>query len=236
MPVEVTTAANPDAPAHAPAPAGRKPADQCVAMHGVSWRGFQLILKARGDRGRPKIIYRDGSVYFVSPSHIHESEKVRLGWLVVSVCRACRIPFHAVASTTFGLEEKKGSAEADESFYFHETAARLRTKKGLDLRVDPPPDMAIEVVYSGGSRNAVEVWKRFGVPEIWALRRKSLTFLQRGDDGQYAEADVSRWLPGVTTADVWALVQRTDDATDLEWYDAVEAWVRAVLLPRLGRG
>lgn len=236
MSVETTTAAQPAAADPAPLPAGRKPADHCVVLHDVGWRGYEHVLKARGDRGRPKIVYLDGSVYLVSPSHVHEDEKTRLGDLVKTICRLCRIPYHAAASTTFGLQEKKGSAEADESFYFHENAVRLRKKKTIDLTTDPPPDLAIEVVYSGGSRNAVEVWKRFGVPEIWALRRKSLTFLVRGEDGRYTKDDVSRWLPGVAPADVWALVQRTEDPSDLEWYEAVERWVREVLFPRLGRG
>ncbi|HWE37541.1 MAG TPA: Uma2 family endonuclease [Isosphaeraceae bacterium] len=235
MSVEATTVAQPAASPATP-PADRKPADQCVALHDVGWRGYEHVLKARGDRGRPKIVYLDGSVYLVSPSHIHEGEKSRLGDLVKTICRLCRIPYHATASTTFGLREKSGSAEADESFYFLENAVRLRKKETIDLQTDPPPDLAIEVVYSGGSRNAVEVWKRFGVPEIWALRRKSLTFLVRGEDGRYAKAEVSRWLPGVAPADVWALVQQIGDDSDLEWLEAVERWVREVLFPRLGRG
>ena len=43
----------------------------------------------------------------------------------------------------------------------------MRGKKELDLAVDPPPDLAIEVDISRSSLNKLSIYADIGVPEVW---------------------------------------------------------------------
>ena len=61
---------------------------------------------------------------------------------------------------------ERGGVEGDQTYYFA-NAARVRGKKKIDLRRDPPPDLAIEVVVTHDADEAVEVYRRFRVPEVW---------------------------------------------------------------------
>ncbi len=76
-------------------------ADQCVVLPGLDWKGYATLLRLRGDRGCPKIVYLDGSAYLMSPSLLHESWKERLGRFINEVVLALRIPCKPTASTTF---------------------------------------------------------------------------------------------------------------------------------------
>ena len=67
---------------------------------------------------------------------------------------------------------------------------RVRGKKKLSLKIDPPPDLAIEVVQSHDADAAIEVYRRFKVPEVWvydATRAKN--------PGPSAERPISRSDP-----------------------------------------
>ena len=167
----------------------------------------------------------------MSPSYRHESVKSLLGHLVVAVCREYRLPFYQAASTTFRRRGRRLGAEADESFYIA-NVDRIRGKATIDLLDDPPPDLVIEVVHSRGGRDAVQVWKRFGVSEIWACGHDSLRFLVRKSNGRYENVRVSSALPPLTPEEAFGWTTIKNDETDLEWHDSVQRWVRGTILPR----
>jgi hypothetical protein len=88
--------------------------DQLVVMRGVGWKGYASLLRVRGERSRPKMVYLDGDVYLMSPAYPHEHYKKRLGHLVLNVTEELDIPCVFAGSTTFRRRKKKGGAEADE--------------------------------------------------------------------------------------------------------------------------
>ena len=61
----------------------------------------------------------------------------------------------------------------------------MRGKKELDLAVDPPPDLAIEVDISRSSLNKLSIYADIGVPEVWLYDGQSLRSHQLQPDGGY---------------------------------------------------
>lgn len=208
-------------------------ADQCVTLRFIGWDGYRRVLRARGERPRPLMIYLDGALILMSPGHSHEVDGERFAMLVVEVAKRLRIPFHAAGSTTYRRRKKQVGIEPDNSYYF-ENLARVRGKRDIDLRTDPPPDLMIEVVYSHAANAAVEVSRRLGVPEVWVCTEKELQFLVLGPDGNYAPSATSRAFPVLTTAEALSWVRRPagDDESDLEWIEALARWVQETLVPR----
>src|SRR4051794_30467478 len=90
--------------------------DQLVAMHGVGWKGYTALLRVRGERARPKMVYLDGDVYLMAPAYPHEFRTSRLGLFVMVIVEELDIPCVPARETTFRRRKKKGGAEADESF------------------------------------------------------------------------------------------------------------------------
>ena len=142
--------------------------DQCVAVRDIGWKGYGTLLRLRGERPRPRMVYLDGTVWLdvavVSARAAQEAARLRF----VDGDRSIdsRIPCVATGSTTFRRRAKRGGVEGDETYYLA-NEARIRGKDKIDLRTDPPPDLAIEAVISHDADEAVEVYRRLRVPEVW---------------------------------------------------------------------
>ena len=212
-------------------PATALEGDQCVVMQGVGWSGYKTLLRVRGERPRPKMIYLDGDVLLTSPSYPHESLKKRLGHFVMEVAISLKIRFIASGSTTFRRQKENGGVEPDESFYLA-NADRVRGKKRLSVGVDPPPELVIEVVQSYDADDAVEVYRRFRVPEVWVCDGNVLHILAFQTDETYTQVNASVAFPFLSAAEICEWVVRPQTETDAEWGLDLRAWVLDVPLPR----
>jgi Uma2 family endonuclease len=205
--------------------------DQCVTLHGIDWKGYGTMLRLRGERPVPKIVYLDGSLLLVSPSYIHECLAERLGLFVVVVLEELEIQGKMAGSTTFRRRKKSGGVEGDKAFYLG-NLARVIGKRKLDLRNDPPPDLAIEVVHTHDATAAVEVHRRLGVPEVWVCDENELQILARQDGGRYARSESSPAFPYLNATEVFEQVSRHIEMSDIDWVKELRRWVRETLVPR----
>jgi Uma2 family endonuclease len=114
-----------------------------VVMHGVSWAAYEQLLQAL-EQQHVRVAYDRGRPEIMSPAHLRERIKRLLGLLVNAISREFGIPIHGFGSATFRREGLERGIEADEWLYVANEAA-VRGKDDVDLDVDPPPDLAIEV-------------------------------------------------------------------------------------------
>jgi len=205
--------------------------DPCVVWNGLDWKGYVTMLRIRGERRRPRMIYLDGSLFLVTTSFHHERAAERLGIFVIEVVVGLDIPCVTAGQTTFRRRKKRCGIEGDKTFYLA-NEARIRGKDNIDLRVDPPPDLAIEAVYTHAAKAAIEVHRRLGVPEVWVCDESRFRILVRQANGRYAEAETSAAFPFVSAAEIFAWVQRPQTVSDTEWVKEVRRWVHDTLAPR----
>jgi Uma2 family endonuclease len=86
------------------------------------------------------------------------------------------------------------------------------------------PDLAIEVVWTFGGINKLEIHRKLGVREVWFWRRGQLTaHALRGD--QYAEVPESEVLPGIDLTELASFLDRPTASQAIRDY-------RAALLAR----
>jgi Uma2 family endonuclease len=205
--------------------------DQKVVLPDIGWKGYATLLSLRGERLYPRIVYLDGNLSLLSPSYLHDHMKKRLGLFVFVVAEELEIPCIGAGSTTLRRRPKQGGVEADESFYFA-NRHRIRGKKKLTLRTDPPPDLAIEVVVSHDAEESIEVYRRLGVPEVWICEQDRLTILRLGADGCYSESERGLAFPMLVAAEIHPWISRDQDDSDQAWAKALRGWVAEVLTPR----
>jgi Uma2 family endonuclease len=205
--------------------------DQCVTLGGLDWKGYSTMLRLRGDRPAPRMIYLDGDLLLVSPSFIHERLGKRLGMFVIEVVVGLQIPCQPSGSTTFRRRKKQAGVEGDETYYLA-NAAQILGKREIDLRTDPPPDLAIEAVHTHEAAEAVEVYRRLRVPEVWVCDEVELEILVRQSNGRYARAESSAAFPFLKATEIFAWVTKPEAASDTEWATDLRRWVRETLAPR----
>ncbi len=146
----------------APAPA---PGEQRFLLSGIGWEGYEKLLDIIGD-GPIRVTYDRGDAELMSPLYKHERNRSILGQIVEIITEELEIPRSSSASTTLKLKELDRGLEADESFYLFDLD-RLHDPDNIDLTVDPPPDLAVEIEITRSILNRLGIYGALGVPEIW---------------------------------------------------------------------
>ena len=202
---------------------------------GVDWAFYGRMLRLRGERRLPRMLYLDGELFLMTPSMPHEERKERLGWFVREVVTGLAIPCRMTGSTTWRREAGQCGVEGDLTFYIA-SVGRIRGKSKLDLRVDPPPDLAVEVVYSHDAADALEVYRRLGVPEVWIATDRGFEILgldATEPEPRYLSRSSSLALPMLHVDEIADWIDRPapeDDET--LWALELRRWVAETLVPR----
>ena len=207
--------------------------DQCVAFPDVGWKGYSTLLRLRGERSMPRMVYLDGTVWLMSPSFPHERLKNRLGHFVAEIVVGLAIPCIMAGSTTLRRRVKRGGVEGDQTYYLA-NEERIRGKDKIHLKTDPPPDLAIEAVYSHEAHAAVEVYRRFKVPEVWVCDEAGLVILVLAIKRALCRINDTAWLsrslrqPRCTIGCGGRRQSLTPNGSR-----SCERWVRRILKPRV---
>jgi hypothetical protein len=150
---------------------------------------------------------------------------------IASTLAGLGAPFVPAGSTTFRRRKKRSGVEGDETYYIA-NHARIQGNASIDLRRDPPPDLAVEGVVTHDADDSIEVHRRLGVPEVWICTPEEVLMLVLGDDGRYVGADAGVALLGVTPAEVRDWVARPKDGGVVAWMDEVRRRAVEVVAPR----
>jgi Uma2 family endonuclease len=114
----------------------------------------------------------------------------------------------------------------------------MKGSRDIDLNVQPPPDLAIEVEVSHSAEDAVITWGRLGVAEVWRFDPivMECSFWSRRVDGTYERIERSLAFPMLSPDDVVAQMRLADELGFGEWHSRLVRWVRRVIVPRKRKG
>jgi Uma2 family endonuclease len=166
---------------------------QQMLLRDITWEQLENILEELGERRSARISYSDGWLEIMVPLPEHEKDKEIIGDLLKILLEELKIDFETLGSTTFKNEQMRQALEADICFYIHNCQAVIG-KNRLDLTIDPPPDLAIEIDIT--SRTKFNNYEILGVPELWRYTHTGLqiNLLQQG---KYVEANFSPNFPAI---------------------------------------
>jgi Uma2 family endonuclease len=198
---------------------------QRLVLHGVDWRMYGRLLRAFAERPSMRLTYDQGTLEIMSPLHEHESDGRFLGRRVVTLTEELGLPVKAGGSTTFRRRRRRRGLEPDDCYWIA-SEPQVRGKRHINLRIDPPPDLAIEVDVSSSSLDRMSIYAALGVPEVWRVDEHGLTFHVLGADGRYAESSHNRALPLVTPADLSGFLAMRSQMDENAVVKKFRAWIR----------
>ena len=155
-------------------------------LHGVGFREYEALLQMRGDRSVPRITYLRGELELMTPSRHHENDKTRFARLLEAWAEETGTELEGVASWTLKNSHEERGAEPDECY----------TVNRVPASDDDRPDLAIEVIWTAGGINKLEVYRKLAVGEVWFYERGTLRFFVLRAE-QYELVTRSEALPGV---------------------------------------
>jgi len=196
--------------------------DQTVALTGVHWETYERLLADQEDRSGPRLYYDCGTLEIMSPSSRHERTKETLALFVQLLAGEMGVDFVSVGSTTFRREDLQKGFEPDSCFYVR-NAETIRAKDKIDLSVDPPPDLVIEVAVTNPVLNKLSLYSAAGVPEVWIYDEDHVEILAL-DSKTYRQKAESSFLPGVTGATLQEFVFSSREMKSPAWIKSVRDW------------
>jgi len=199
-------------------------------LYDIDWYTYTRLLRAFEGRRRLRFTYDRGTLEIMSPLWEHERPAYLLGRFIDVLTEEFKIPCEPGRSVTLRRRRKHRGLEPD-NCYWIANAPRLQGKTRLDLRTDPPPDLAIEVDVTSSSLDRMSIYAALSVPEVWRLENGGLAFHVLEAEAyqvrshslsfpQLASADLVGFLAQVGQMDYTTLVLQFRD------------WVRQQMLGR----
>lgn len=202
----------------------------------ATWELYLGLLEARGERNRPKYTFVDGRLTVVSPGMNHELVKTRLRVMIEDLLEILGIDVLPCGEVTLRKSSRsQAGTEADETYYVT-NLERVHGKENLVMGEDPPPDLAIEVVFWHGEHDALEAHRRIGVREVWVCKHGEPAFLVLGEDHQYAESPRSSLLPFLESDELAEWLYRPNIVSGTKFKRLFRAWATETLVPRYRPG
>jgi Uma2 family endonuclease len=214
---------------HEPPATTREPRQRFV-LGGVTWQGYDLMLQVIGNR-RIRCTYDRGSLELMSPLPLHEYFKHWFCQLFGVLAMELDVPLWACGSTTFRRQDLDRGLEPDECYYLA-NLARLHDRMAIDLTVDPPPDLAVEIDVTRSCLDRLGIYAALGVPEVWRFDGEILEVHQRTAAGTYEVAARSAALPFLPLPELLPVIEQGMNAPhEGALMRLIRAWVRTRLLP-----
>jgi Uma2 family endonuclease len=185
-------------------------ADQRLVTYNVPWSHYEAQLALRGDAPVPRIKYLAGAMELMSPSKEHERIKSYLGRLIEAYALERGIDLSPYGGWTLKDAPREAGAEPDECYLVGPDQSRDR------------PDLAIEVIWTSGGLDKLEIYRRLNIGEVWLWQSGRLAVhVLRG--GRYDHADRSALFPDL---DLQLLCSLLDQPTVLQAITVLRAHLR----------
>ena len=185
-------------------------ADQRVLMDGISWDDYEALLRMRGDRSVPRIVYLDGALELMTTSEDHERIKSVLAALLQAYMLHIGMEFSSYGHWTLKRRAERSGIEADDCY-----------RIGLDQTRGRMPDLALEVIWTHGGLDKLEAYRRLGVREVWMWQHDEITVHALGPTG-YVRHERSSLVPDID------LVELADHVHEPVQSAAIRAYTEAL--------
>jgi Uma2 family endonuclease len=192
-------------------------------LGGVSWTTYQQLRRAVENRNL-RMTYDHGALEIVSPSRKHEQISYLVGWMIDVWAISRKIEIGVGRNTTFSRRDLDSGLEPD-NCYWITNEKLIRDKGDVDLRVDPPPDLVLEVDVTRSSIPKLPIYAALGVPEVLHWKQGVLEVLRLDEHGKYQPCQGSVELPRFPLAVAAKLVVDRAGKSDTA---VIQKFIRAI--------
>ena len=200
------------------------PPSQSMLLEDVDWPTYSRLLRVFADRCSVRLTYDRGRLEIMSPRREHEIDNKLLDRFVFILAEELGVEINSGGSTTYRSRRRRRGLEADNSYWIA-NEPKVRGKRRIDLKVDPPPDLAIEVDLTNSCLDRLSIYAKLKVPEVWRLSGNSLAFLILGEEGDYSEG-ASVAFPYLKPEDLLRFLALYEQTGEIALVRQFRAWVR----------
>lgn len=198
--------------------------EQRLSLGAVTWTTYQSISKALTGR-HVRLTYDNGRLDFMTISGRHGILSRLLSRMIAILTEELNLPVLSCGDMTCDNEAALRGLEPDECFYL-ENEPRVRGREDIDLSIDPPPDLAVEIELSPATRDRMSIYAALHIPEVWRFDGTRLSVHQLATTGEYVESPQSRHFPGIVIAELRQFIERRTQTDENSLLKSFREWVR----------
>ncbi len=195
-----------------------------TVLYGVAWRTY-VELRENPDDDHLHMTYDRGTLEIMAPSAAHGRYGHIIGNVIDAWSDELDIPIVCLRDMTCKREDIEKGFEPDNCFHV-QNEPRMWQKLEIDLAVDPPPDLAIEIDISRrAAQKITSIYAAFGVPEVWRFdghRLQVHEFLEGG----YQPRESSLCFPELPMEKVEELARQIGQVRERTLIRGFREWVR----------
>lgn len=209
------------------------PAETRTILSNISWQTFKTMLAEMGQERKNRLAYDNGILEIMTPLMPHENSNRVIEGFVVALCEEFGLEFKRAGSLTLTRDNVERASEPDSSYYI-QNESLVRDRENIDLAIDPPPDLVLEVEYSKPKVDKSKIYAAIGVPEFWRYNGSVLR-IYRLRDGEYTEVQTSPTFTPVEVKEIPRFIQETKKNGEMATTRAFRAWVRQQIAASRGQ-
>jgi Uma2 family endonuclease len=198
-----------------------------LVLHGITWEMYEKLLEIFAEHPKLRMTYYKGTLELMTPLPEHERYSWTLARLIIVLSEELGIEIRGLKSSTWRSQPKAVGKEADECFYI-QNEVRVRNKLKIDLKVDPPPDLAIEIDTTNSSIDKMAVYAELKVPEVWRFDDRKL-IINILTENSYIESENSLAFPDFPVKEIVQFMQLDAQKGENARMREFREWVRSQL-------
>lgn len=198
--------------------------NRSFVIHGLEWSSYRKISEALDER-HFRLAYDGWNLELKKLSSSETIPSRLMGHLVAVMTEEMELPISSCGDMTCEREDLEVAIEPDESFYITNESA-VRKRERIDLALDPPPDLAVQLDLGYSSINRLEILAKIGIPEAWSYDGETVRILRLSSEGTYTEAERSMYFTFVTGADLARFLSQRTQMDETSLIRSFREWVK----------
>ncbi|MBD2131881.1 Uma2 family endonuclease [Sphaerospermopsis sp. FACHB-1094] len=203
------------------------PAETRTLVENISWQTFKTMLAEMGCNRNTKFAYDHGNIEIMTPQMPHENSNRNIEGFVIILCEELGLEIKRAGSLTLTRDDIQRGAEPDSSYYI-QNEYLVRSKDKIDLAIDPPPDLVLEVEYSRPQIDKLKLYAALGIPEFWRYNGSKLRIYTL-TNGEYLEVEISPTFTPITIKEITGFLAETSNIGEIATTRIFRNWVKEQL-------
>lgn len=143
-----------------------KLSEQRIVLENISWQKFESLLSAMGTERTARFTYNRGRLELMTPLEEHDRCHKLIESLLLVLADAMKLPVEGYKALTLKRSDLNIAVEPETGYYIqHEQ--QVHGKGVIDLSIDPPPDLILDVSFNQSTFDRLSLYAAMGVPEVW---------------------------------------------------------------------
>ena len=198
--------------------------DQVVHLK-VPWDVYKTLVETLGDDSHLRLTYDGELLEIMSPGTPHDFLASLIGDMIASVRDEWQVEITSYRTATFEADKSERGFEGDQTYYIGEIKNRIQDVWHVDIAIDPPPDLVVEVDITHKSTDKFPIFAKLGVPEVWHYTPKAFQW-HALEDGAYVPIATSRMIAGLPLIELTKRVEVARPGESLAFFAEWRHWLR----------